>query len=93
MSASTVAKQTSASSKGNGAAAANKALNTVSNASRVGGAIGGALAGPMGKAAGNIVGNIVGKAVASKPPVKKAKGGMIKKYSKAAKPQRFSGTY
>lgn len=53
----------------------------------VGGRVGRALAGAAARAA---VDNRPSK---KKEPVKKAKGGMIKKYSPIARPQRFSGLY
>jgi hypothetical protein len=69
-----------------------KALQDLQKATSVGGKIGsavGSFAGPVGK----IIGKNIGQSLGVRALNKKAKGGMVSKFSSISKPQRFKGTY
>lgn len=85
---SALINKTKASSGKDGA----KALQDLNRATSAGGNIGsaiGSLAGPVGKAIGKNIGQSLGVRAMNK----KAKGGMVSRFSSIAKPQRFSGTF
>lgn len=72
-----------------------KQSNDLQMGSWVGGRIGSAIgsaAGPVGKVAGKIAGSYIGRQIVAKKN-KKAKGGMVSRFSSISKPQRFKGTF